>query len=171
MASSTSSSRSAAATIPANYSRSDCPDKRTQRKQRTQRQPMSVTRRSFIATSGAGAAALCVSNDAGGSMAVDMQARAADDRLTGVSKWDLDTPALCVDLDALERNIASMQTRLRALNVASRPHAKTHKCPAIAKRQLESGSIGICAAKLSEAEVFSANGIGPILMTTSNVSS
>ena len=63
-----------------------------------------------------------------------------------------------------------MQTRLRAMNVASRPHAKTHKCPAIAKLQLASGSIGICAAKLSEAEVFSANGIQPILMTTSNVS-
>ena len=90
--------------------------------------------------------------------------------MTGVSKWDLDTPALCVDLDALERNIAAMQTRLRALNVASRPHGKTHKCPAIAKLQLASGSIGICAAKLSEAEVFAANGIQPILMTTSNVS-
>src|SRR6185295_3706718 len=42
-------------------------------------------------------------------------------------------------------------------------------CPAIAKLQLAGGSIGICAAKISEAEVFSANGIGPILMTTSNV--
>ena len=130
---------------------------------------MDVTRRSFITTSGA-AAALCASSNAGGYTAVETQARAADEKLIGVSKWDLDTPALCVDLDALERNIASMQTRLRALNVASRPHAKTHKCPAIAKLQLASGSIGICAAKLSEAEVFSANGIGPILMTTSNVS-
>ena len=130
---------------------------------------MSVTRRSFITTSGA-AAALGVSKTAGGDAAVDMQPRAADEKLTGLSKWDLDTPALCVDLDALERNIASMQTRLRALNVASRPHGKTHKCPAIAKLQLASGSIGICAAKLSEAEVFSAHGIGPILMTTSNVS-
>ena len=130
---------------------------------------MNVTRRSFIATSGA-AAALGASTTAGGSTAVEIQARAADETLTGMSKWDLDTPALCVDLDALERNIASMQTRLRALNVASRPHAKTHKCPAIARLQLASGSIGICAAKLSEAEVFSANGIGPILMTTSNVS-
>jgi D-serine deaminase-like pyridoxal phosphate-dependent protein len=130
---------------------------------------MSVTRRSFITTSGA-AAALCASNNAGGYTAVGMQTRAADDKLKGVSKWDLDTPALCVDLDALERNIAAMQARLRALNVASRPHGKTHKCPAIAKLQLASGSIGICAAKLSEAEVFSTNGIGPILMTTSNVS-
>ena len=131
---------------------------------------MSVTRRSFIATSSAGAAALCAASNAGGHTAVEMQARAAEEKLTGVSKWDLDTPALCVDLDALERNIAGMQTRLRALNVASRPHGKTHKCPAIAKLQLAGGSIGICAAKLSEAEVFSASGIGPILMTTSNVS-
>ena len=131
---------------------------------------MSVSRRNFIATSGAGAAALCASSNAGGYTAVEMQARAAEDKLTGVSKWDLDTPALCVDLDALERNISTMQARLRAVNVASRPHAKTHKCPTIAKLQLAAGSIGICAAKLSEAEVFSANGIGPILMTTSNVS-
>ena len=130
---------------------------------------MSVTRRSFITTSGA-AAALCVTNTAGGYTATEMQARAAEDKLAGVSKWELDTPALCVDLDALERNIATMQTRLRALKVASRPHGKTHKCPAIAKLQLAAGAIGICAAKLSEAEVFSANGIGPILMTTSNVS-
>ena len=89
--------------------------------------------------------------------------------LAGVSKWDLDTPALCVDLDAFERNIAAMQTRLGALGVASRPHGKSHKCPAIAKLQMAGGSIGICAATISEAEVFSANGIGPILMTTSNV--
>jgi D-serine deaminase-like pyridoxal phosphate-dependent protein len=63
-----------------------------------------------------------------------------------------------------------MQTRLAAMGVASRPHAKSHKCPAIARRQLAAGSIGICTAKVSEAEVMSANGIGPILMTTSNVS-
>jgi D-serine deaminase-like pyridoxal phosphate-dependent protein len=129
---------------------------------------MSITRRTFIATSGA--AALGVSNTAGGHTAVEAQARAADDKLKGVSKWDLDTPALCVDLNALEKNLSAMQTRLRAMNVASRPHGKTHKCPAIAKLQLAAGAIGICAAKLSEAEVFSANGVGPILMTTSNVS-
>jgi 3-hydroxy-D-aspartate aldolase len=94
----------------------------------------------------------------------------AGETLIGVSKWDLDTPALCVDLDVFEQNLAAMQTRLTAMKVASRPHAKSHKCPAIAARQLAGGSIGICVAKVSEAEVFSANGIGPILMTTSNVS-
>jgi D-serine deaminase-like pyridoxal phosphate-dependent protein len=100
----------------------------------------------------------------------ELRVMEADAKLTGASKWDLDTPALCVDLDALERNIATMRARLAGTGVASRPHGKTHKCPAIARLQLASGSIGICAAKLSEAEVFSANGIGPILMTTSNVS-
>src|SRR3954468_1651628 len=87
----------------------------------------------------------------------------------GLSKWDLDTPALCLDLDIFERNLTAMQTRLAAMRVALRPHAKSHKCPEIARRQLATGAIGICAAKVSEAEVFSANGIGPILMTTSNV--
>jgi D-serine deaminase-like pyridoxal phosphate-dependent protein len=91
------------------------------------------------------------------------------DTLIGASKWDLDTPALCLDLDVFEQNLTAMQTRLTALGVASRPHAKSHKCPAIAQRQLAAGSIGICTAKVSEAEVFAANGIGPILMTTSNV--
>ena len=105
-----------------------------------------------------------------GYSAAEMRAKAADGTLTGVSKWDLDTPALCVDLDRFEQNIATLRSRLTPMGVASRPHGKSHKCPAIAKLQLAAGSIGICAAKLGEAEVFAANGIEPILMTTSNVS-
>ena len=66
----------------------------------------------------------------------------------GISKWDLDTPALCVDLDALESNIATMQARLKSFGLATRPHAKTHKCAAIAKLQLAAGAIGICTAKV-----------------------
>src|SRR6185503_21323066 len=54
--------------------------------------------------------------------------------------------------------------------IVSRPHAKTHKCPAIAKLQLAAGSIGVCTAKVSEAEALFANGIDKILMTTCNVS-
>jgi D-serine deaminase-like pyridoxal phosphate-dependent protein len=104
-----------------------------------------------------------------GYSAADMRAKAADGTLSSVSKWDLDTPALCVDLDTFERNITTLRNRTAGMGVASRPHAKSHKCPAVAQRQLAGGSIGICAAKVSEAEVFSANGIGPILMTTSNV--
>ena len=92
------------------------------------------------------------------------------DEMIGASKWDVDTPALCVDLAKLEQNLAAMRDALAGTGVASRPHAKSHKCPAIAKRQLAYDAIGICTAKLSEAEIFWANGIAKILMTTSNVS-
>jgi D-serine deaminase-like pyridoxal phosphate-dependent protein len=86
-----------------------------------------------------------------------------------VSKWDLDTPALCVDLDALEANLVTMQESVSRNGIASRPHAKTHKCPAIARLQLESGSVGICTAKVGEAEVLLEHGIDRVLMTTANV--
>jgi D-serine deaminase-like pyridoxal phosphate-dependent protein len=89
---------------------------------------------------------------------------------TGVSKWDLDTPALCVDLDRLEQNIARMQATLARNGIAARPHAKTHKCAAIAKLQMAAGAIGICTAKLSEAEALAADGVEKICMTTGNLS-
>ena len=90
-------------------------------------------------------------------------------REVGTSKWDLDTPSLCVDLDALESNLETMQRTLRRNGIASRPHAKTHRCPAIARLQLAGGSVGICVAKVSEAEVMFEHGIDRILMTTTNV--
>ncbi len=121
----------------------------------------------FLVTSGAGFG--WTSSGVNGYSDAEMRLRAAAGDLKGISKWDLDTPALCVDLDKLEQNLARMRTSVAAMKVASRPHAKTHKCPAIAKLQLAGGSIGICTAKISEAEVFSAHGIGPILMTTANV--
>lgn len=67
---------------------------------------------------------------------------------------DLDTPALYVDLDVLERNIARMQQQCRAWGVALRPHVKTHKIPEIAQMQLDAGAIGITVAKVGEAEVL-----------------
>lgn len=88
----------------------------------------------------------------------------------GKSKWDLDSPALCVDLDKMEQNIKTVQTRLQGTGVAVRPHGKTHKCPAIAKMQIAAGAIGLCTAKLSESEVFLNNGISNVLMTGVNIS-
>jgi len=88
----------------------------------------------------------------------------------GKSKWDLDSPALCVDLDKMEANIKNVQTYLKGTKVAVRPHAKTHKCPAIAKMQIEAGAIGICTAKLSESQVMLENGISNVLMTGVNIS-
>jgi 3-hydroxy-D-aspartate aldolase len=87
----------------------------------------------------------------------------------GIAKADLDTPALCVDLDAFEQNVATMQAAVKKFGIATRPHAKTHKCAAIAKYQMKTGSIGICCAKLSEAEALAANGLDKILMTTGNL--
>jgi D-serine deaminase-like pyridoxal phosphate-dependent protein len=67
---------------------------------------------------------------------------------------ELDTPAVYVDLDVLERNIAGMQARCREWGVGLRPHTKTHKTPEIARMQLDAGAVGITVAKLSEAEVL-----------------
>jgi len=101
----------------------------------------------------------------------ELRAMAVNERVEpGVSKWDLDTPALCVDLDKMERNITTMQSALKKFGLPSRPHAKTHKCAAIAKYQLATGSIGICCAKLSEAEAMVAHGVDKILLTTANPS-
>jgi D-serine deaminase-like pyridoxal phosphate-dependent protein len=71
-----------------------------------------------------------------------------------VDALELDTPALYVDLDVLERNIARMQEQCRGWGVALRPHVKTHKIPEIAQMQLDAGAIGITVAKVGEAEVL-----------------
>ncbi len=69
-------------------------------------------------------------------------------------KWEIDTPALLIDLDAMEANIASMADFCRQSGVSVRPHFKTHKTPAIARKQLDAGAIGLTCAKLGEAEVM-----------------
>ena len=81
-------------------------------------------------------------------------------------RWQLQTPALVIDLDAFERNLARMAEHARTNHIALRPHAKTHKCSEIAKRQMESGALGICVAKLGEAEALADAGIDSILITS-----
>jgi D-serine deaminase-like pyridoxal phosphate-dependent protein len=78
---------------------------------------------------------------------------------------DVDTPALVVDLDAVERNIDRMQARCDELGVAFRPHIKTHKLPVLAHAQLARGAVGIACQKLGEAEVMAAAGVRDILLT------
>jgi 3-hydroxy-D-aspartate aldolase len=131
-----------------------------------------VSRRGFLQSVGAGAAAtMWIPRAVAGYTGAEMRAKADAGTLgVGVSKWELDTPALCVDIDKLEQNIATMKKTLTANGITSRPHAKTHKTPVIAEMQLAGGSIGICTAKVSEAEAMFANGIQKILMTTCNVS-
>jgi len=77
---------------------------------------------------------------------------------------DLDTPAILVDLDRLERNIAAMAQFASGQGVALRPHAKTHKSPAIAHRQLQAGAVGITVAKLDEGEAMLDAGIKDIFV-------
>ncbi len=79
---------------------------------------------------------------------------------------EIPTPALLLDLDAFESNIAAMAGYLRARGRAFRPHGKTHKCPAIARILIDAGAVGICAARLSEAEVFADHRIPGLLVTT-----
>jgi D-serine deaminase-like pyridoxal phosphate-dependent protein len=71
----------------------------------------------------------------------------------------LTTPALVVDADVLERNIARRAEAARAGGFALRPHAKTHKCLPIADRQLEAGAVGLSVATVSEAEAFARGGV------------
>jgi D-serine deaminase-like pyridoxal phosphate-dependent protein len=86
------------------------------------------------------------------------------------SRRDLCTPVLVLDLDALDRNIAAMAVQAAAAGVRLRPHAKTHKCVEIARRQIGAGAVGVCCAKLGEAEAMAAGGIGGLHVTSPVVS-
>jgi D-serine deaminase-like pyridoxal phosphate-dependent protein len=77
----------------------------------------------------------------------------------------IDTPALVLDLDAFERNLKRMADALRGSQVRLRAHAKCHKTPEIALRQVALGAAGICCQKVSEAAVFVQAGIGDVLVT------
>lgn len=75
---------------------------------------------------------------------------------------DLPTPAVLVETSRLTRNLDRMQSAATARGLRLRPHAKTHKSPAIARQQIQRGAIGVCCAKLGEAEVFADAGITDI---------
>jgi D-serine deaminase-like pyridoxal phosphate-dependent protein len=83
----------------------------------------------------------------------------------GDSASAIETPALVLDLDPFERNLDLMASAVRGAGVALRPHAKSHKCPEIALRQLERGAVGICCQKVDEAAAFVDAGIRDVLVT------
>ena len=84
--------------------------------------------------------------------------------LVGSSIAEIDTPALLLDLDIMEQNIDRMAGAFRGVTAELRPHAKTHKTPIIAHKQLAAGAIGITCAKVGEAEVMVEGGIRDILI-------
>src|ERR1700722_14169260 len=76
----------------------------------------------------------------------------------------LNTPALVVDVEALDRNIAAMAAFAAGAGLKLRPHAKTHKSADIARRQIAAGALGVCCAKLGEAEALADAGIEGLLI-------
>jgi 3-hydroxy-D-aspartate aldolase len=85
------------------------------------------------------------------------------------SRAVLDTPALVVDIEAFDRNVAKMAEYARARGVALRPHAKTHKSTACARRQIAAGAVGVCCATLGEAEIMVQAGIAGVHITSPQV--
>ena len=82
----------------------------------------------------------------------------------GAPLADVDTPALILELDAFESNLSRMQESLAGRRVKLRPHAKSHKCPEIALRQVALGAVGVCCQKVSEAEALVDGGVADVLI-------
>ena len=83
-----------------------------------------------------------------------------------MTRDEIPTPALLLDMDRFERNLERMAKHVRAAGKQLRPHAKTHRCPEIARRQIAAGALGVACAKLGEAEVMTRFGIHGLLITT-----
>jgi D-serine deaminase-like pyridoxal phosphate-dependent protein len=90
---------------------------------------------------------------------------------TGDPLVALDTPAMIVDVQLMEENIARLMARFRGTPVSVRPHLKTAKSPKLAHRLFAAGAIGGCVAKVSEAEVMAQAGIEDLLITSEIVGS
>jgi D-serine deaminase-like pyridoxal phosphate-dependent protein len=82
---------------------------------------------------------------------------------------ELDTPALLLDLDAMERNLTKMARFFGAGATQLRPHYKNHKCPVLARRQMDAGAIGMTCATFTEAEALVSSGITDILISSETV--
>jgi D-serine deaminase-like pyridoxal phosphate-dependent protein len=117
-------------------------------------------RRSFLAAS----AGLAVAQGAAAAPATPQPAGAVDYR--GRSRADLPTPALLLDLAAFEANLRTMAEHCQKASCGFRPHAKTHKCPEIARRQVASGALGVCVATVPEAEGMVGAGVRGVLLTS-----
>jgi 3-hydroxy-D-aspartate aldolase len=82
----------------------------------------------------------------------------------GMALADVDTPALILDLDAFESNLRKLGESIAGRKIMLRPHAKSHKCPQIALRQIALGAVGVCCQKVSEAEAMVEGGVPDVLI-------
>ena len=94
-----------------------------------------------------------------------MSSRLAPPARPGMTLAEVDTPALLLDLDAFERNLDRLDQSLVDTRIRVRPHAKSHKCPEIALRQMARGAIGVCCQKVSEAEAMVEGGVMNVLVS------
>lgn len=85
--------------------------------------------------------------------------------VVGQREDEIDTPALLLDLDAFEYNLDRMAALLARAGVRLRPHAKAHKCPAVARLQIARGAVGQCVQKVAEAEAMVWGGIDNVLVS------
>jgi 3-hydroxy-D-aspartate aldolase len=136
---------------------------------------MNTSRRNFL-RGGLGLAAaaagpnLILRGAAPSHSTAEIDARIAGGRgVEGLTRADLPTPSLLLDLDVFEANLARMSRHAGNAGIALRPHAKTHKCVEVARRQLEAGALGVCVATIHEAEAMAAGGIGGLLITSEMV--
>lgn len=83
----------------------------------------------------------------------------------GISLSEVDTPALLIDLNVFEGNLRKMAAAAAKHSIGLRPHAKTHKCPIIAMRQIALGAVGVCCQKVSEAEAMVYGGVSNVLIS------
>lgn len=123
-----------------------------------------LSRRGFLAA--ASAPALIVKPRRASAESESLRMSGPDALERPATRADIATPALLLDLDAFEWNVAKMAAHLKARGKGFRPHGKTHKCPEIGRALTRAGASGHCAAKLSEAEVFAAHGLTGLLVTT-----
>ncbi|MFN9490810.1 MAG: DSD1 family PLP-dependent enzyme [Betaproteobacteria bacterium] len=82
----------------------------------------------------------------------------------GMTLAEVDTPALLLDLDVFEANLRRLSESLAGRSILLRPHAKSHKCPQIALRQIAAGAVGVCCQKVSEAEAMVEGGVPDVLI-------
>jgi D-serine deaminase-like pyridoxal phosphate-dependent protein len=82
----------------------------------------------------------------------------------GAPLSEVDTPALLLDLDALDRNLAALPNKIAGKAVQLRPHSKTHKSPIIALKQIALGAVGVCCQKVGEAEALLEGGVADVLI-------
>jgi 3-hydroxy-D-aspartate aldolase len=126
-----------------------------------------MDRRTFLVAAAGAPAILRSATEKRGYSYVEIEKMLARGDVKGkLTRDDLPTPALLLDLDGFESNCAKMAKHCKEHGRALRPHGKTHKCPEIAKALIRMGAVGSCTAKISEAEAFAQNGVTGLLITT-----